>query len=278
MFARPILFFDSGIGGLNVFHATRLKLPEPQFIYVADDKAFPYGHWQEKALIIHILTLFRTLIELHNPLLCVIACNTASTLILEILRETYPDHLFVGTVPAIKPAAEQTASGLVSVLATKGTVERAYTRDLIKSYAKQCDVTLVGSLHLAQYAEDYLQGHEVSAEAVKAEIAPAFIHKEDKKTDIIVLACTHYPFLLNPFRKVAPWPVDWLDPAEAIALQAQHLLKEQHLYSKILAENDNKTYEFHKATCDQAFFTSNHLSFFKQRILESYGLRLKKFT
>jgi glutamate racemase len=123
-------------------------------------------------------------------------------------------------VPAIKPAAERTRSGLVSVLATPGTVKRQYTRDLIRDYADTVHVRLVGSENLAELAETYMRKGFVDEAAVKAEIEPCFVEKDGQKTDIVVLACTHFPFLVNRMRKLAPWPVDWIDPAEAIARRA----------------------------------------------------------
>ena len=152
-----------------------------------------------------------------------IPCNTASTLALADLRDAYPGTPFVGTVPAIKPAAERTRSGLVSVLATPGTVKRAYTRDLIQSFAEPCHVRLVGSQNLARMAEAYIRGEARRGGRSLAEIAPCFVEMDGQRTDIVVLACTHYPFLANIFRRLAPWPVDWLDPAEAIARRAPSL-------------------------------------------------------
>ena len=130
--------------------------------------------------------------------MCIIACNTASTLVLEPLRAAFPDMQFVGTVPAIKPAAERTRSGLVSVLATPGTVRRAYTRDLIQSFAAQCHVRLVGSEYLAGLAEAYIRGDPIKQDLIQTEIEPCFVEQEDRKTDIVVLACTHYPFPRQP--------------------------------------------------------------------------------
>src|SRR5690606_33513907 len=126
---RPILFFDSGIGGLTVLREARILMPGRRFVYVADEPAFPYRSWQEAALRERLVRLFGGLIRRWNPALIVIACNTASTLAIHDLRAAYPQYSFVGTVPAIKPAAERTRSGLVSVLATPGTVERQYTHD-----------------------------------------------------------------------------------------------------------------------------------------------------
>lgn len=224
----PILFLDSGIGGLSVVKEARVLLPDRRYVYVADDAAFPYGAWEEGALRDRLVGLFDELIGRFSPALSVIACNTASTIAIESLRQAYPDELFVGTVPAIKPAAERTRSGLVSVLATPGTVKRQYTRDLISTYAGKCHVRLVGSVDLASLAEEYMRGGFVDEAAVRTEIEPCFIERDGRRTDIVVLACTHYPFLVNRMRKVAPWPVDWLDTSEAIARRALSLA-EQHL-------------------------------------------------
>ena len=124
-----ILIFDSGIGGLSVLREARVLLPKQHYVYVADDAAFPYGDWEEAPLKSRMIELFGEFIDRWKPEIIVIACNTASTLGMRALREAYPDQIFVGTVPAIKPAAERTRSGLVSVLATPGTVRRQYTRD-----------------------------------------------------------------------------------------------------------------------------------------------------
>lgn len=220
-----VLVFDSGIGGLTVLREARVLMPYHRFVYVADDAAFPYGDWEEDNLRSRMVGLFGELIEKWQPEIIVIACNTASTLAIHALREAYPDETFVGTVPAVKPAAERTKSGLVSVLATPGTVKREYTRNLIREYASKCDVTLVGSTRLAALAETYMRGGYTDEEAVAKEIAPCFVTGDGKRTDIVVLACTHYPFLANRMRKMAPWPVDWIDTSEAIARRAASLLE-----------------------------------------------------
>ncbi|RLQ88081.1 glutamate racemase [Notoacmeibacter ruber] len=219
-----ILYFDSGIGGLSVVKEARILLPEYRSIYVADDAAFPYGAWEEVALLERMIELFGQLIAEHRPDLIVIACNTASTLAIAALRDAFPDQAFVGTVPAIKPAAERTVSGLVSVLATPGTVKRQYTRDLIDRYAARVHVRLVGSEKLAALAEHYMRNGFVDEGAVGKEIAQCFVEQDGQRTDIVVLACTHYPFLVNRMRKVAPWPVDWIDTSEAIARRALSLI------------------------------------------------------
>lgn len=221
---RSVLVFDSGIGGLTVLRELRVLMPERRFLYVADDAAFPYGGWAEEALRSRLVGLFGDLLSRYEPALCVIACNTAFTLAGADLRQAYPESIFVGTVPAIKPAARRSCSGRISVLATPGTVRRDYTRELIQSFAARRDVRLVASDSLATMAEAYIRGEPLDEDEVRAAIAPCFVDEDGRRTDIVVLACTHYPFLVNVFRRLAPWPVDWLDPAEAIARHARSLL------------------------------------------------------
>jgi glutamate racemase len=260
---QPILIFDSGVGGLTVLREARVLMPDRRFIYVADDAAFPYGAWEEPALRSHILDLFGVLLDRFRPEISVIACNTASTLVIDALREKFPGHPFVGTVPAIKPAAERTRSGLVSVLATPGTVKRQYTRDLIHQWASKCHVRLVGSDRLAALAELYMRDGFVDEEVVRDEIAPCFVEQDGARTDIVVLACTHYPFLVNRMRKTAPWPVDWLDPAEAIARRTLSLV------AKCKAENFR---EANGAEPDLAMFTSGKAEFATRRLMQGFGL------
>ena len=129
-----IVVFDSGIGGLSVLREARVLMPEHRFVYVADDASFPIGGWEEGALVKRLMDVFEDLVERYDPSMIIVACNTASTIILPHLRERF-DFPIVGTVPAIKPAAEKTASGQISVLATPGTVQRDYTRALVSEFA-----------------------------------------------------------------------------------------------------------------------------------------------
>jgi glutamate racemase len=258
---KPVLIFDSGIGGLTVLREARVLMPERGFIYVADDAGFPYGGWEEEPLRARILDLFARLLETHDPEAVVIACNTAFTLAGADLRAAFPDTRFIGTVPAIKPAAERTRSGVVSVLATPGTIRRDYTRELIETYAGNHHVHLVGSDHLARMAEAYIRGEPLADEAVLAEITPCFVEPEGRRTDIVVLACTHYPFLANVFRRLAPWPVDWLDPAEAIARQAR----------RVVPPVDDAVDPVGQ---DVAVFTSGQPDFATRRLMQGFGLRV----
>ena len=218
-----VLVFDSGIGGLTVLREARVAMPDHRFVYVADDRGFPYGDWNDEALARHVCDLFDDLIERFRPDLAIVACNTASTVVMAPLRERF-DIPFVGTVPAIKPAAQRSASGQVSVLATPGTVERGYTRALIGEFAGDVNVRLVGAPRMAALAEDYMTTGRVDEAAVAAEIADCFVDRFGARTDIVVLGCTHYPFLADVYRRLAPWPVDWLNPAEAVARRARALI------------------------------------------------------
>jgi glutamate racemase len=221
--APTIAVFDSGLGGLTVHREVMKVRPDARFIYAADDAFFPYGRQDETKLVARILAVMEDLIAAHKPDLIVVACNTASTVALPHLRARFPVP-FVGTVPAIKPACAASASRLVSVLGTEATVRREYTRALIRDFADGCGVTLVGSLRLAEFAEAVLHGEAVADADIAREIAPCFVEHNGARTDTVVLACTHYPLLLEQIRRVAPWPVSFMDPAPAIARRVAGLL------------------------------------------------------
>ena len=220
------LVIDSGLGGLTVLREVVKVRPDARYVYVADDVFFPYGHHSEDQIVARVVPLVGELISAHRPDLVVIACNTMSVSVMSPLRAAYGVP-FVGTVPAIKPACAASKTKLVSVLGTKATVKREYTQALIRDHGQGCEVTLVGSGDLASLAEAALSGVEVSDRAIFAELAPCFVgHGEvdSRRTDTVVLACTHYPLLMDRLVRLAPWPVDWIDPAPAIARRVADLL------------------------------------------------------
>jgi glutamate racemase len=221
--AATIVVFDSGLGGLTVFREVAKARPDACLLYLADDAFFPYGAREETALVERVVALMGDLIEREHPDLIVIACNTASTLVLPHLRARFAVP-FVGTVPAIKPACAGSRTKLVSVLGTEATVAREYTRALIRDFANGSDVTLVGSARLAAHAEAELNGTPVAEAELAREIAPCFVTDGSRRTDTMVLACTHYPLLLDRFERLAPWPVSFIDPAPAIARRVVDLL------------------------------------------------------
>ncbi len=221
--APRLLVFDSGLGGLSVLKAIREMRPDAEILYLADTAGFPYGGLSEARVVRRVNQLMDRTIAEAAPDIAVIACNTASTLVLPSLRARHKIP-FVGTVPAIKPAAEATKSGLFSVLATPGTVKRDYTQALIHTFAFHLDVNLVGAPKLATQAEAILRGESVDDQALLSEIRPAFKERKGKRTDTIVLACTHYPLIAERLKAVAPWEVQWIDPAPAIARRVASLL------------------------------------------------------
>ena len=225
--APKILVFDSGLGGLTVLRALIKQRPDADVLYAADDLGFPYGPKAEGEVVALAMRAIKALIGARQPDCVVIACNTASTLVLPHLRKEWPEIPFVGTVPAIKPAAEFSTTRMISILATPGTVSRDYTRALIDKFAGHCDVALVGAKKLANLAEAHMQGAPLDDAEVLAEIAPCFVTEGDRRTDCVVLACTHYPLLRDLFLRLAPWPVHWIDPAPAIARRADHVLREK---------------------------------------------------
>jgi len=219
-----VLVFDSGLGGLTVFREVARSRAGDSLVYAADDAAFPYGRLDEPSLVSRVLGVIDALAKALRPDLVVIACNTASTLALPALRSRFAGLPFVGTVPAIKPAASASRSRLISVLGTPGTVERDYTQDLIRQHAADCRVALVGAPNLAQLAEDHMRGLDVADERISCEIAPCFVTEGGGRTDVIALACTHYPLLREHLTRLAPWPVEFIDPAPAIARRVSQLL------------------------------------------------------
>src|SRR5580692_154635 len=254
---KTILIFDSGLGGLTVYREVVAARADADFLYVADDAAFPYGALAEPALISRVVALMDELIAAHRPDLVVIACNTASTIVLAELRKKFTVP-FVGTVPAIKPACAGSVTKRVSVLGTEATVKREYTRALIRDYAQDCEVTLVGSKNLAAFAEAELSGTPASDDELREEIAPCF-RDDGARTDTVVLACTHYPLLLARLQKLSPWPVNFLDPAPAIARRVVNLLGDEEP-----AEGAGSTH---------AFFTSGRTP---EKALRHFGIALSE--
>jgi len=220
-----ILLFDSGMGGLTVARAVAKQIPDAHLIYSADNAGFPYGAWKEKPLVERIRRVVGALIDRSKPDLVVVACNTASTIAIADLRAHFTVP-FVGTVPAIKPAAAQTKSGIIGVLATPGTVNREYTHSLIHTYAYHCKVFLHGAPRLAEIAEQKLRGHPVNMAELADEVAPVFRKRDGGRTDVVVLGCTHYPLLTDEIAEVAPWDVSYIDPSPAIARRVADVAEE----------------------------------------------------
>lgn len=218
--APHALVFDSGVGGLSVSRAMREHLPNLHQSYLADDAFRPYGEKSEAQIRGRLPGLLVPLCDVLKPDIVVIACNTASTTALPAIRAAI-DVPVVGVVPAIKPAAENSAKRRIAVLGTPGTVSRRYVDDLIDRYAEGCEVRLQGSTALVEQAERKLRGETVDRSGIAAEIAPMFT---GAPIDIVVLACTHFPLLREELSAAAPYAVDWIDSGDAIARRVDSLL------------------------------------------------------
>lgn len=209
-----IAVMDSGLGGLSVLAEVRRLLPDAALSYLADSAAFPYGALSEQGVRDRVRAVANALLARDPADVLVIACNTASTAALDGVRADHPDLPVVGVVPAIKPAAHLSETGVIGLLATPGTVNRAYVDDLIARHAADCTVLRHGAPTLAGLAEAALRGAPPAVEEVRAEIAPLFT---DRRLDVVVLGCTHYPLIVELLKAAAPWPVEWMDSGMAIA-------------------------------------------------------------
>ena len=219
----PLLFFDSGVGGLSVLGPTRALLPNASIVYAADNAAYPYGTKTEAELAQRVPSLLALLVERYSPRLAIIACNTASTIALDHARAAL-DIPVVGTVPAIKPAGELSRTRLIGVLGTEATVRQPYVDDLAARFATDCTVVRHGSAALVDLAEDKLRGKAVDPAAVREAIAPLL--QAAPRMDVIVLACTHFPLLADELAAAAPG-VRQVDGAQGIARRIAFLTRGQ---------------------------------------------------
>ena len=219
----PLLFFDSGVGGLSVLAPTRALLPNAPIVYVADSAGYPYGAKSEAELAARVPTLLAPLVERFRPRLVVIACNTASTIALDHVRAAL-DVPVVGTVPAIKPAAELSWSRVIGVLGTEATVRQPYVDDLAARFAPDCTVVRHGSRELVDLAEAKLVGKPVSVAAVRAAIAP--LVEGHETMDVMVLACTHFPLLAEHIAAAYP-TIAQIDGGPGIARRIAWLTRDQ---------------------------------------------------
>ena len=222
---RPtVLVFDSGVGGLSVYDEMRQLLPHLHYIYVFDNAAFPYGEKSEAFIVERVLEIVTAVRQRYPLSLAVIACNSASTVSLPALREkfTFP---VVGVVPAIKPAARLTANGIVGLLATRGTVKRPYTRELIERFAHECRIEMLGSGELVELAEAKLHGEPVSLDEMRRILRPWL--RMSEPPDTVVLGCTHFPLLQEELMTVLPEGTRLVDSGAAIARRTAWLLEHE---------------------------------------------------
>ncbi len=223
---RPLLVFDSGVGGLSVLAAIRSALPAAPLVYAADSAGYPYGTKRPAEIEARVPALLGRLAERFDPELIVIACNTASTIALDAVRVAL-DVPVVGTVPAIKPAALLSKTRTIGVLGTEATVRQPYVDRLSAEFASDCAVIRHGSAELVEFAESRLRGENGEAGACRRALAGLFDQPGGERIDTIVLACTHFPLVEEALAAAAPRPVRFVDGKEGIARRTAWLTRDQ---------------------------------------------------
>lgn len=222
----PLLFFDSGVGGLSILAPARIVLPNAPVIYAADSAGFPYGTKSEAEIAARVPALLGRLVERYRPRLAVIACNTASTIALSAVRAAL-DIPVVGTVPAIKPAALLSKSRVFGVLGTDATVRQPYVDRLAAEFGADCTVLRHGSAALVQLAEAKLRGEPLDPAIARDALAGLLDQPGGDRMDTVVLACTHFPLVEAELAAAAPHPIRFVHGGEGIARRIAYLTQGQ---------------------------------------------------
>lgn len=222
----PILLFDSGIGGLTVYDALRRTLPDAPVIYAADFAGLPYGSKTEAQVAARVAGLLGRMSERYAPRLICIACNTASTIALGNVRDVLEVPI-VGTVPAIKPAAALTRTGVIGLVGTQATIRQRYVDDLERDFAADKRLLRVAAPDLVGQAEAKLRGRPVDMEVIEQTAAELHIMAGKDEIDTLVLACTHFPLLADELREVFGECVALVDGADGIARRIAYLIEGQ---------------------------------------------------
>jgi glutamate racemase len=229
--AAPILLFDSGVGGLTVLAELRKLLPDAPIIYAADTAGLPYGEKTEAEIAARVAGLLGRLSERYHPRLVTIACNTASTIALGMVREVL--HVpIVGTVPAIKPAAAMTRSGVVGLLGTAATIRQGYVDRLQAEFAADKILIRHGCPELVEAAEAKLRGATPDPAVFAAAAAGLRAQNGGERIDTVVLACTHFPLLEDELRAALGPGIALVDGAAGIARRIAHLTQGQAFLRK----------------------------------------------
>lgn len=222
---RPLLIFDSGVGGLSVLRPIRALIPNAPIIYAADSAGYPYGTKDAAEIAARVPALLGRLSERFDPELVVIACNTASTIALDAVRAAL-DLPIVGTVPAIKPAAALSKSRVIGVLGTEATVRQPYVDRLSDEFASDCTVLRYGSAELVDLAEAKLRGEPTDPEAYRRILDGLFSQPRGDEMDVVVLACTHFPLVEEELAAACPSPLAFIDGKEGIARRTAWLTRD----------------------------------------------------
>lgn len=226
----PVLFFDSGVGGLSILAPAQKLLPKMPVVYAADRAGFPYGTKSEAEIAARVPALLGRLVERYRPRIAVIACNTASTIALTFVRAAL-DIPVVGTVPAIKPAALSSKTRVIGVLGTEATVRQPYVDRLAAEHGADCTVLRHGSAALVALAEAKLRGEPLNPAVARDALAGLLDQPRGEDMDSVVLACTHFPLVQQELeaaaRELGTRPLSFLDGGEGIARRIAYLNGEQ---------------------------------------------------
>jgi glutamate racemase len=224
--ARPILVFDSGVGGLSILERIQARLPQASYVYAADNAWHPYGPRGEAEIAARVPALLGRLCERYKPRVVVIACNTAATIALAHVRAAL-DLPVVGTVPAIKPAALASKRRVIGVLGTAATVKQPYVDRLVAEFASDCAVLRLGSAALVRIAEAKLRGTPPDPGEMAAILAGLYDQPRGRELDQLVLACTHFPLLRDEIMAASPPGVTLVDSGDGIARRTAFLTEGQ---------------------------------------------------
>jgi glutamate racemase len=220
----PIGVLDSGVGGLSVVREIRRKLPHEDILYFADSGNCPYGTRsadQIRALTYNVALFLKE----HGAKALVIACNTASTASVAWLRQLWPDWSIIGMVPAVKPAALSTKSGVVGVLATAATGKAPVLLDVIDTFATDKKVIIAAPPGLVEAVEAGAANSPEVARVLEEAVLPML----DKGADALVLGCTHFPFLRPALSRIVGDRMQLIDSGEAVARRTQYILETRDL-------------------------------------------------
>lgn len=245
--SSPILLFDSGVGGLTVLAEFRKLMPKAPVIYAADMAGLPYGTKSEAEVAARVAGLLGRMAERYDPRLICIACNTASTIALGMVREVLETPI-VGTVPAIKPAAAITKTGTIGLLGTEATVRQRYVDDLEREFAKGRKLLRYGANGLVALGERKLRGEQVSVDEVAKAASGLVLQAGGEDLDTVVLACTHFPLLEPELREAFGKDVTFVHGAQGIARRIAHLLEGQKfsMFSRSFAATTGPLEDFRR--------------------------------
>lgn len=218
-----ILILDSGMGGLSIYIAMQKISPNINYIYFFDNQAFPYGTRSAEFITYRVMSIIKTIRNIHHIDLVIVACNTASVISLTILKKNFLCPI-IGITPAIKLASEYTKNGVIGILATHQTINHYYTLNLIKNFSYKYKIMLLGTSTLVNIAESKIYGKKIQISIFYKILEPWFKNKQFP--DTIVLGCTHFSLLHKELTQILPKNSHLIDSTNFIARYSIQLLKQ----------------------------------------------------